>query len=118
MGNEYFKFKKFTIRQDKCAMKVGTDGVLLGAWTNTENASRIADIGTGTGLIAIMLAQKSKALITGIEIDGEAAIQARENMDSTEWRDRLSVINTDINDFYTNHEGEYDLIVSNPPFFK
>ncbi len=118
MGNEYFKFKKFTIRQDKCAMKVGTDGVLLGAWTNTENASRIADIGTGTGLIAIMLAQKSEALITGIEIDGEAAMQAMENMDSTEWRDRLLVINADINDFYTNHEGEYDLIVSNPPFFK
>lgn len=65
MGNEYFKFKKFTINQDKCAMKVGTDGVLLGAWTNTEEASKIADIGTGTGLIAIMLAQNAMPLSPG-----------------------------------------------------
>lgn len=117
MGNEYFRFKKFNIMQDKCAMKVGTDGVLLGAWTDTTNISNIADIGTGTGLIAIMLAQKSEAKITGIEIDADAAGQARENMSMTEWKDRLSVVNADINDFYVNHEGEYDLIVSNPPFF-
>ena len=72
MNKDIFEFKHFKVRQADSAMKVGTDGVLLGAWTNTENASRIADIGTGTGLIAIMLAHKSEALITGIEIDGEA----------------------------------------------
>lgn len=117
MGNEYFKFKKFTINQDKCAMKVGTDGVLLGAWTNTEEASKIADIGTGTGLIAIMLAQKCNATITGIEIDEEAAAQAEENMNNTLWKDRLNVVKADINEYFQNHNAEYDLIVSNPPFF-
>ena len=69
MGNEYFKFKQFIIKQEKCGMKVGTDGVLLGAWTDTREASNIADIGTGTGLIAIMLAQKCGANITGREIN-------------------------------------------------
>lgn len=118
MGNEYFRFKNFTIRQDKCAMKVGTDGVLLGAWTEIGQASKIADIGTGTGLIAIMLAQKSTAIITGIEIDQDAALQAKENMENTSWKERLNVVRADINDYYPNHKEEYDLIVSNPPFFK
>lgn len=117
MGNEYFRFKEFTIWQDKCAMKVGTDGVLLGAWTDTDNTSNIADIGTGTGLIAIMLAQKCNAQITGIEIDKDAAFQARENMDKTPWKERLKVIQEDINEYFPHHEAEFDLIVSNPPFF-
>ncbi len=118
MGNDFFRFKFFTINQDKCAMKVGTDGVLLGAWTETGNALKIADIGTGTGLIAIMLAQKSKASIIGIEIDSDSAMQAKENMSSTLWKDRLTVVQDDIKNYYLNHKSEFDLIVSNPPFFK
>ena len=117
MGNEYFKFKQFIIKQEKCGMKVGTDGVLLGAWTDTREASNIADIGTGTGLIAIMLAQKCGANITGIEINEDAAIQAKENMDNTLWHDRLNAVKADINDYYLYNESKFDLIVSNPPFF-
>lgn len=118
MGNEYFKFKKFTIKQDKCAMKVGTDGVLLGAWTNAGESTNIADIGAGTGLISIMLAQKCNAVITGIEVDEDACIQALENMKASPWKDRLNVIKADITDYYSYHKSEYDLIVSNPPFYK
>ena len=77
MPNPYFAFKQFTIRHDRCAMKVGTDGVLLGAWTEIRHARRILDIGTGTGLIALMLAQRCpEASITAIDIDSEAVIQA------------------------------------------
>lgn len=116
MGNEYFRFKNFTIRQDRCAMKVGTDGVLLGAWTETERAYKIADIGTGTGLIAIMLAQRTEARITAIEIDEDACFQAMENISDSPWKDRICVVKADINDYCISHKDEYDLIVSNPPF--
>jgi len=91
MPNDYFKFKQFTINQDRCAMKVGTDGVLLGAWANCENAKTVMDIGTGTGLIALMIAQRSKAMIEAIEIDQEASIQAQENVDKTMWADRIKI---------------------------
>src|SRR5512145_181511 len=85
MSNDYFSFKQFTVYHDQCAMKVGTDGVLLGSWTSLENASRILDVGTGTGLIALMLAQRSSVIVDGVEIDEKACLQARKNAESSPW---------------------------------
>lgn len=110
-----FRFKRFTIRQTRCPMKVGTDGVLLGAWVEVRPSDRrILDIGTGTGLIAVMLAQRSpEALITGVDIDD--VTEARENGDASPWGDRLRFEQTPIQDFLPAER--YDLIVSNPPFY-
>lgn len=83
MPNPYFKFKRFTIYHDKCAMKVGTDGVLLGAWTNVNTSKKILDIGTGSGLVALMLAQRCEASITAIDIDKEAVEQAQININAS-----------------------------------
>ena len=116
MANPYFTFKQFTIRHDRCAMKVGTDGVLLGAWTNINHSHRILDIGTGTGLIALMLAQRCpQALITAIDINMEAVEQAHENALSSPWKDRVEVLLQDICTFPTDQQ--FDTIVSNPPYF-
>ncbi len=113
-----FKFKQFDIYQDKTTMKVGTDGVLLGAWVNVDNSKRILDIGTGTGLIALMAAQRNEtAAITGIEIDEAAYLQATENVAISPWKNRLTIKHTSIQDFSNNNETQFDLIVSNPPFF-
>jgi tRNA1Val (adenine37-N6)-methyltransferase len=116
MPNSYFQFKQFTIFQDRCAMKVGTDGVLLGAWADTKGVKKALDIGTGTGLIALMLAQRSDAVIDAIEIDDEAATQAGENVAKSPWLSRINVIYASLQD-YTPSETKYDLIVSNPPYF-
>jgi tRNA1Val (adenine37-N6)-methyltransferase len=116
MANNYFEFKQFTIYQDGSAMKVGTDGVLLGAWANTNNKKHILDIGTGTGLIAIMAAQRNNiAVIDAIEIDTEASKQALENVKRTKWSDRINIVNSSLQDYITDKK--YDLIISNPPFF-
>jgi len=98
-------------------MKVTTDGVLLGAWTNSVNASSILDIGTGTGLVAIMLAQKSDAYIHAIEIEPHACRQAAENVKKSPWRERISIIHSSFQDYSRYSDNRYDLIVSNPPFF-
>lgn len=112
-----FQFKKFSIAQDKCSMKVGTDGVLLGAWANTSGASRILDIGAGTGLIAIMLAQRNEnAVVHAVEIDETACQQALKNMADSPFAERLSCLPISIQDYSFKKE-KYDLIVSNPPFF-
>lgn len=86
MPNPYFKFKQFTVFHDRCAMKVGTDGVLLGAWVQVDTAKRVLDIGTGTGLIALMVAQRSAACVVGTDIDGEAVEQAMENVNASPWK--------------------------------
>jgi len=114
-----FQFKQFTIHQDKCAMKVGTDGVLLGAWAaiNTQ-VNSILDIGTGTGLIALQLAQRSDAnLIDAIEIDNNAYEQAVENFENSNWGDRLFCYHASLEEFIAEIDETYDLIVSNPPFY-
>lgn len=98
-------------------MKVGTDGVILGAWANTENRKKILDIGTGTGLIALMLAQRSIAQIEAIDIDGDAVLQALENIKNSPWYERINVFKTALQDFGLNEDIKYDLIVSNPPYF-
>ncbi len=114
-----FQFKQFSIQQDRCAMKVGTDGVLLGAWCPIENKPfSILDIGTGTGLIALMLAQRSFAeQIDAIEIDEEAYEQAVDNFENSSWSDRLFCFHAGLDEFMEEPEDEYDLIVSNPPFY-
>lgn len=114
-----FQFKQFSIQQDRCAMKVGTDGVLLGAWCPIENKPfSILDIGTGTGLIALMLAQRSFAeQIDAIEIDEEAYEQAVDNFENSSWSDRMFCFHAGLDEFMEEPEDEYDLIVSNPPFY-
>lgn len=115
--NKWFEFKQFRIEQQKAAMKVGTDGVILGAWTPVDNASRILDVGTGTGLIALMLAQRTNARIDAIEIDDLAYQEARFNLDQSKWKERLTIYHTDFNTFSKEQKQLYDLIVCNPPFF-
>lgn len=116
MANPWFRFKEFTIRQDRCAMKVGTDGVLLGAWADIEQARHILDIGTGSGLIAIMAAQRnSLAQIDAIEIDLSACDQARENVALCRWNERIHVFKGEVQQFQPGKL--YDTILCNPPFF-
>ena len=115
MANQHFNFKQFSINQDKCAMKVGTDGVLLGAWCRIESSETILDVGTGTGLIALMLAQRSSADIEAIEIEVEAYNQANENFKNSQWQNRLIIHLGSFENFLPKKK--YDLIVSNPPYF-
>ncbi|WP_304248069.1 tRNA1(Val) (adenine(37)-N6)-methyltransferase [Parabacteroides gordonii] len=118
MANPYFRFKKFTVYHDKCAMKVGTDAVLLGAWADTSFCKNILDIGTGTGIIALMLAQRSQATVEAIDIDKEACVQATENAAASPYTERIKVVHASCADFSaSNQQKRYDLIVSNPPYF-
>ncbi len=115
-----FDFKQFRIEQDRCAMKVGTDGILLGAWAPTENVSTILDIGAGTGLIAIMLAQRTEqAIIHAVEVEEAAHHQAEHNIAACPWSERLLSFHNAIQDYDLPNAMPlgYDLIVSNPPFF-
>lgn len=114
-----FSFKQFSIEQDRCAMKIGTDGVLLGAWTPIENNPfSVLDIGTGTGIIALMLAQRTHAeQIDALEIDEEAYEQSVDNFENSPWSDRLFCFHAGLDEFVEEPEDEYDLIVSNPPFY-
>lgn len=118
-----FQFKQFYVAQDRCAMKVGTDGVLLGAWAPVEDKKRILDLGTGTGLVALMLAQRSlpDCQIIALEIDSEAYSQAKENVQHSPWTTRIQVRQQDVLEFCEQDWAEkekFDLIVSNPPYFQ
>ncbi len=111
-----FRFKQFAVEQDDVAMKVGTDGVLLGAWVECESAKRILDIGTGTGVIALQMAQRNPtAQVQAVEIDETAARRARANFDNSPWAERLQVAQTAVQEFSPTEK--YDLIISNPPYF-
>ncbi|MFN8316943.1 MAG: methyltransferase [Chitinophagales bacterium] len=116
MANTSFQFKQFAVEQAHCAMKVNTDGVLLGAWANASEAARILDIGTGTGVIALMMAQQySAALIDAIDIDAGAAGQAKANVECSAWNERMRVYHSALQDFKPAYS--YDFIISNPPYF-
>jgi tRNA1Val (adenine37-N6)-methyltransferase len=117
MGNPYFKFKQFNIFQDKTAMKVGVDSVLLGAWAQPLSGKRILDIGTGTGLLALMIAQKSDAAIIAIEIDKDSAIQASQNVKNSPWPGQVDVINLSFQEYIDTKPGKFDHVICNPPFF-
>ena len=116
MANSYFSFKQFTIYQNNSAFKVGTDGVLLGAAADVTGIKKILDIGSGTGLIAIMLAQRCNAEIAAIEPDRDSFIQTRNNVRLCKWRNRISVEQTDLQNYFPDTE-KFDFIVTNPPFF-
>ena len=119
MSTPFFRFQQFLVRHDRCAMKVGTDGVLLGAWA--RGGECILDIGTGTGLIALMMAQRNKqATVDAVEIDVEACLQATDNVAESPFSNRINVICDAVQHFAMENERwkAYDAIVSNPPFFE
>ena len=118
MSNPYFRFKQFTVRHDRCAMKVGTDGCLLGAWADVSGARRIADVGTGSGLIALMLAQRNTdARIDAVDIDRDACLQAAENVAASPFASRIRILRCDFRTYAATAPPAYDRIVSNPPYF-
>lgn len=114
-----FRFKQFSVAQDQCAMKIGTDAVLLGAWANLESQpNSILDIGAGTGILALMMAQRSTAeLIDALDIDPAAYEQCVTNFEASDWSDRLFCYHAALNEFTEEIEEQYDLIISNPPFY-
>ncbi|SDD12497.1 tRNA1(Val) (adenine(37)-N6)-methyltransferase [Williamwhitmania taraxaci] len=113
-----FRFKQFAIKQANVPMKVNTDGVLLGAWTDVSNATKILDIGSGTGVIALMLAQRCpNATIHAVEIDKMAVETAKENVRDSPWVSRVEVFGSSFQDFAGETDQRYNLVVSNPPFF-
>lgn len=117
MANDSFAFKQFTIKQNKCAMKVSTDAVLLGAWVIPNGSKTILDIGTGTGVIALMLAQKSNAKITAIDIDKESTEQAKSNVAESIFHSKVEVLHSSFQVMTNTTNEKFNLIVTNPPYF-
>lgn len=117
--NKPFQFKQFSVNQNQCAMKIGTDSVLLGAWTSIEkNPFSILDIGAGTGILSLMLAQRSNAqMIEALEIDDSAYEQCVDNFEQSSWNDRLFCYHASLEEFAEEIEDQYDLIICNPPFY-
>lgn len=119
MSNNFFRFKQFIVYQDLCAMKVGTDGVLLGAWVNVSDCDDLLDIGTGTGLVAMMMSQRNpKAKVDALEIDKGCVMQAKQNVSSSPFAQHIDVQHSSFQDFASQTHKKYDLIVSNPPYFQ
>jgi tRNA1Val (adenine37-N6)-methyltransferase len=118
MSNNYFKFKQFTINQERSVFKVGTDGVLLGACADLTGGKKILDVGTGTGLIALMAAQRSKAAITAIEPEIKSYQEAYENAANSKWSDRVKVLNIGFCEYSPCIDEKFDVILSNPPYFR
>lgn len=118
MANSYFQFKQFRIEQGQTAMKVCTDSCVLGAWAAVEQAENILDIGTGTGLLSLMVAQRSRAPITAVEINDAAAAQASENIAASPWPNQIVLKQTSLQDFGRENQQLFDLIICNPPFFQ
>lgn len=112
-----FQFKQFSVEDNLSTMKVGTDAVLLGAWTEIKNAENILEIGTGSGVISLMLAQRSEGQIEAIDIDRDSVDQAKENFKNSSWNKRMSASHFSLKDFIKESKNKYNLIVSNPPFF-
>ena len=114
MSNPYFRFRQFTVWHDRCAMKVGTDGVLLGAWAWVDGCSRVLDVGCGSGVISLMAAQRTSSVqVFGIDVEPKAVGQAKENVSNSPYADRIVIHEIDVRDFV----GKFDCIVCNPPFF-
>ena len=124
MANPYFRFKQFTIYHDRCAMKVTTDSCLFGSWcaeeirneNKKEETKTVLDIGSGSGLLSLMIAQKNDCFIDAVEIDKGAAEQAKENVAASPWKDRINVHQINALDF--SHHKSYDVVISNPPFYE
>lgn len=113
-----FVFRHFTVKQEQSAMKIGTDSVLLGCLCEVENVSSLLDIGSGTGILALMLAQRCNANIDAVEMDELAAQEAAQNFGNSPWADRLTLYHTSIQQFAEKNSKQYDLIISNPPYYK
>lgn len=112
-----FHFRQFSLFHHRSTMKTGTDAILLGIWTDISNTNEILDIGSGSGIISLFMASRSKANVTAIEIDSESVIESKSNFISSKFSNRLNVIESDFNNYSNSTNAKYDLIVSNPPFF-
>ncbi len=115
--NNYFRFKQFTVVQENSAMKVGVDSVMLGAWADARQSEKILDVGSGTGLLSLMMAQRTHATITSLEIDSESFQESLVNFKNSLWYDRITAFNLSFQEFSANRQVSFDHIISNPPYF-
>jgi tRNA1Val (adenine37-N6)-methyltransferase len=112
-----FRFRQFEIEDDRSTMRVGTDSMLLGSWTDPGESSSILDIGTGCGVLALMMAQKSSATVTAIDVDKDSADQAGSNFKASRWNERLKAVCISLQEFSSSCDGKFDLVITNPPYF-
>lgn len=117
MANNYFKFKQFTIHQEKAAFKITTDSVLLGAWADLERCRSLLDIGTGTGILALMAAQRTDAHIVALEPDQRSYMQAGLNFSASRWHHKITLLNNPVQEYFPGNEIVFDTVLTNPPFY-